>query len=81
MHQAFEPFVELNESTVSHQVDDLALHAAVDREALVEVFPGRVFELLEAERDFFFFAIDLQDHHFDFLSVLQHFAGVVDAAP
>ena len=81
MHQALEAFVELDESTVGDQIDDLALHAAVDREAFVEVLPRRVFELLETERDLFFFAIDLEDHHFDFLSMLQHFAGVVDPAP
>ena len=37
--------------------------------------------LLEAQGDFFFFLVHVEDDHFDFLVKLDHVAGVVDAAP
>src|SRR5579875_1792034 len=56
--------------------DDLS-----DRIALFDGCPGINLGALDGERDLFLFLIYAQYLHFDLLANMQHFAGMVDAAP
>lgn len=81
VHQTLDALFDFDEGTVVDQVDHLALDAGADRELALNVFPRVGGALLQAEGDALAVAIDLDDHHFDFLAHLEHFARVGDAAP
>ena len=81
MDEAFDPFLEFDESTVRHQVDHLAPDPGVDRVAVFDTFPRIVRGLLEAKGDPFAIAVHFDDHDIDFLTHLEHFARVADPTP
>ena len=78
---AFDAFFQLDKCSVGDDADDLAMDLAVDRVLEGDVVPGIPVLLLEAERHAFFLAVDFQNHDFDLVADLDHFAGVIDAAP
>ena len=76
-----DPFLELDERAIGHDVDDFAHDAGGDRVLVGDVFPGAGALLLEAKRDLLAVLVDMQHHHLDLVVDLDHVAGVVDAAP
>src|SRR3569623_2937339 len=81
MDQAFDAFLELDEGAIAHHVDNRPLHAAADRILVGDIFPGTGRLLLEAQRNLFLLAIDMQDLHFDFLIDRHQLRRMADAAP
>ena len=73
MNHPVDSFFEFHEGTVSLHVDDFALVDAVDGVFLFDFVPWVRQHLFHAERDFLLLAIDMQDHHFDFLIDRYHF--------
>ena len=80
--EPFDPLFQLDEGSVAHHVDDRALDDRADG-----IFVGSTDSqglgvlLLQAQGDLFLFAIDVQDHHFDFLVDGHHLRRMADAAP
>ena len=81
VHEAFDAFFQTDKGAVGHEVHDLALHAAADRELVLDLLPGGGFLLLEAQGDLFLVAIDVEDLDLDLLANPNDFAGMVDPAP
>ena len=81
MHETLDAALDLNESTVVGDVGDLAEHAAVLRIAAGDADPRILAELLQAEGDAVLLAVELENLGFDFLTNLNDFARVTDAAP
>ena len=81
MDETFDAFFDLDEGTVGDQIGDFAFDASADGEAVFGFFPRIFLGLFEAEGDAFFVAIDVENLDIDFLSDLDHFAGVAEAAP
>ena len=81
VNEAFDAIFELDERTVGHDVDNFAADTSADGELGFDIVPGAGFFLLQSERDLFLFAIDVQNHDFDFLVDLHHLGWMVDAAP
>ena len=81
VNQAFDARFQFDERPVAHHVDDLTLDLRVDGVLLDHVVPGILFLLFEAKCDFFFFAIDIEDHDLDLLVDADHFRRVPDAFP
>ena len=81
VNQAFDSVFQLDERTVRHDVDHFATNLRADGVFPFDIVPGTLFLLLEAQSDLFFVAIDVKDHHFDFLVDLDHFGWVTNAAP
>jgi len=79
--ETFDAFFDLAECTVREQFGDLAADACADREAGFDVGPWVLGHLLEAEGYALFVAVHFEDKHFERLADVEHFAGVVDAAP
>ena len=81
MYKTFDAFLNFDECSVRHEVDNLALDRRANREAFLDLFPRIVGKLLEAKGDTLAFAIDLDDHHFDLFALLYHLGWVVDTTP
>ena len=81
MHQAFDAFFQLDESTVRHEVDDLPAQAAADRVAVLDAFPRVVRLLLQTQRDAFALAVHVQNHDFELVGDVDHLGRVLDAPP
>ena len=81
MYETFDAFLNFDECSVRHKIDDLALDCRANREAFFDLFPRIVGKLLETKRDAFTLAIDFDDHHFDLFALLHHLGWVVDTAP
>ena len=81
VYQALDPVLELHESAVGHDVDDLALLDALQRVARLDPVPGRGAQLLEAQSDALAVAVDPQHHDLDLLVHLHHLGRMVDAPP
>ena len=77
----FHPRLDLDERAVGDEVNHLAADLGADRELPVDLVPGVLGGLLEAQGYPFLLAVDLDDHDLDLLTLLQHFARVGDAAP
>ena len=79
--EAFDSGSDLDERAVGGEIDHLARNARSDGELIKNVAPGILLGLLETERDALAVAIDIENHDFELLSDLEHFARVLDAAP
>ena len=77
----FDAVFEFHEGTVSHHVHYFSGDTRFDREFVFDTLPRAGRLLLEPERDFFFFAVDVEDHHFDFFLDFDHVRGVIDPSP
>src|SRR5690606_37316817 len=81
MHQALDPFFELAERAVAHDVDHFGLVDRANGVLDLDVLPGAGFLLLQAQGDLFLVLVDRQDANLDLLVDLEHVARVVDPAP
>ena len=79
--EALDARLELDESAVRDEVDDLAVDLGTDRELAVDFVPRVLGGLLKAEGDPLLVAVDLDDHDLELLALLHHLAGVRNAAP
>ena len=81
MDEPLDPFLQLDEGAVGHDVDHLALDLAAGLVAVVDGRPGRRCLLLQAEGDALGLLVELE--HLDLHHVVdgEHLAGVVDAPP
>ena len=73
MNQTFNAGLKLHKRTVVHHVDNFAFVDGVDRVLLFNVVPRVRQQLLEAQANFSFFAVDGENHDFDFLIHRNHF--------
>ena len=81
VHQALDAVFELDERAVAHEVDDFARDAVADRVLLADVIPRRSTLLLDAQRDAFALAVDLENLNLDLVVELDHLRRMVDPAP
>ena len=81
MHQAFDAGLDLNERTVVGQVGDLAEQAGARRVTASDAHPRIFAELLHAQGDAVLLLVELQDLGGHFITNIEHFARVTDAAP
>ncbi len=81
VNQAFNAGFKLHESTVAHHIHHGSLNLGIDRILLNHSVPRILTQLFEAEGDFFFFPIDIQDRHFDFLVNVDHFRWMANSFP
>ena len=81
VHEAFHAVLELHERAVGHEVHDLAADAGALRVLQLDLFPGVLQLLLQAEGNPLLLEVDVQDEHLELLADLHHFARMVDAAP
>jgi hypothetical protein len=81
VHQPLDALLQLHERAVADEVDHAAPHAAVDRELLLDLLPGRGFLLLQAQGDLLLLQIDPQDLHLQLLADPDQIAGMVDPPP
>ena len=81
VHQTLDAVLELDEGTIGHDVDHLALDLLTHGVACLDAVPRRGLLLLDAQGDAVLVAVDLQHDHFQFLVELYHLGGVADAAP
>ncbi len=73
VNKTFDARFEFHERTISHDIDNFALVLGALRVTLFDVVPWIRFHLLDTQRDFFFFAIDIQNLDVDFLIDRNHF--------
>ena len=81
VNQAFDTGFQFDECPVTHHIDDFSLDHRTDGVLLFDVVPGVAFFLLQSQRDFLFFSINLQDFDFDFLIDGDHFGRMADTLP
>ena len=81
MHEAFDAGFDFNERTVVGDVRDLAEETGALRIAAADADPRIFAELLEAEGDAALFLVELENLGGDFLTNLNDFARMADAAP
>lgn len=79
--QTFDALFDFNERAVGHDVDDATLDGGTDRVLGLDFVPRIFGLLLETEGDALLVVVDVEDHHFDFLSDFEHFARVGDTSP
>ena len=78
MDQTFDARFQFHKRTVVHHVDDFAFVDGVDWVLLFDVVPRVWQQLLQAQTDFSFFAVDGQNHDFDLLVHRNHFRWLRD---
>ena len=81
VHQPFNAGFELHKRAVVHDVDHLALQAAFDRIAILDLLPGVRLELLVAQGNLLFGKIDVEDFDLDFVVDVKHFGRMSDSIP
>ena len=81
VHEAFNAGFDFNEGTVVGDVRDLAEEAGALRIAAGDADPRIFAELLETEADAVLVLVELENLGFEFLTNLNDFARVTDAAP
>ncbi len=79
--EAFDALLQLDECTVGHDVDHLALVLAARGVACFDAVPRRSGLLLQAESDALAVEVHAKDLDFQLLLQLDHLRGVVDPAP
>ena len=79
--ESFDAVFEFDKCPIGHDVDDLAGHARIDGELVLDAFPRAGGLLFEAEGDFLFFTVDVEDHHLNFLVDFDHVRGMIDPGP
>src|SRR5690606_35806105 len=81
VNQAFHAFLDLGEAAVIGKVGNTRLDAGTFRVLLHDVVPRILAQLLEAQGDTHFLAVELEYLDFDFLAHFDDFAGMLDALP
>ena len=81
MYETFNAFLNFDECSVRHKIDDLALDCRANRKAFLDPFPRIVGKLLETKRDALTLEIDFEDPIFNLLALLHHLGWVVDTTP
>ena len=81
VHEPLDARLDLDEGTVRHEVDDLALDARADRILRVGVVPGAGQQLLQSERNLARLAVHGEHDDVQLLANLQDVRRVPDAAP
>ena len=81
MDETLNAFLQLNECTVWHHVDDLAVHFGALGILEFDGVPWIAFLLLEAQGDALALLVHVKDHHLDFLALLNDGVRVSHAAP
>ena len=79
VNQTFDARLKFHKCTVVHHVDNLALVDGVDWVFLLDVVPWVRQQLLEAQTNLSFFAVDGKHHDVDFLIHRHHFRWLGDA--
>ena len=79
--EAFDAFFHLHERAVRNEVGDLAFDLLARRETLFDLVPRILLRLLQAEGDALLLLVDVEHDDFEFLTDLEHFARVTEAAP
>ena len=72
MDQTFDAWLQFHKRTVVHHVDDFAGVSRADWELGFDVVPRVRQQLLETKRDFDFFPVDVENHHFEFFVHRHH---------
>src|SRR5438034_8292077 len=81
MDQSFDTILDASKGT---EGCDLRNDACDDLTRCITLFdgcPGVNFRTLDRECDFLFLFVDTEDLYFDLLTDMEHFTGMVDAAP
>jgi hypothetical protein len=81
VHEALDAGFKLDKNTVIGDRRDPALHPRIDRVHFDDGRPGIGLKLLVAERDLFFFAVELEDLYLNVVARLEHLVRVAEAAP
>ena len=81
MDKTFDTFFEPDENAVVHHINDSTFDLGVLRITCFYIFPRTRSFLFEAERNFFVFFIDADNHTFDFLVEMHDFGRMRDPAP
>src|SRR5262249_50610170 len=81
VHQALDPWPELDKGAVGHDVRDFALVPRADGVVLGGVGPGAGGLLLEPQGDPLLLLVHANDEHLDLLVELDHLARLADAVP
>jgi hypothetical protein len=81
VHQAFDTLFDFDEGTVVGQVGDLAEQAGAGRVTAGNADPRIVAQLLHAQGNAVLFGVELEDLGGNFVTDVEHFARVTDAAP
>ena len=81
VNETFDTWFEFDEHSIAHHVDNGTGVLLIDVIPFVHGIPRIGALLLQAERDFLLFAIDIQDHCLDLLIDLHHFGRMSDALP
>ncbi len=76
MYKTFDTWFEFYKRTVVHHIDDFARIDRTDWVFLFDVVPWVRQQLLHTQRDFRFFAVDVENFDFDFLIHGNHFRWV-----
>src|SRR5262249_29973431 len=79
VQEAVDPLLNLDKSAVVGQVADDPGDLCARRVALGDLVPGVGLHLLDAQRDFLLFLVDVQDLHLDLVADRDQLAGVIDA--
>ncbi|MPM23755.1 hypothetical protein SDC9_70229 [bioreactor metagenome] len=80
MDQSVDLVRQFDEGAERGDFGHLASYHIADLVELFDVFPGIVFDLLEAQRNALLFGVDVQNHGFDFIAGAQDFGRIVDLA-
>ncbi len=78
VHEAVDLILQLDERTKAGQLRDLARDQITDFVFLIDVLPGIVAQLFDAETDSLVGLVDVDHFRFDFLVFLKHFARMID---
>ncbi len=81
VNQTLDTVLKLDESSVGHQVDNLASHTSTDRELVASLLPRRFRLLLHAQRNALTLSVDLQDLDLNLIVDRDQFGRMVDPTP
>ena len=79
MEQPVDAGLDFDEGAVVGEVPDLPLDDRSGRVPLGDEFPGIDLGLLDAQRDLVLLGIDVEYDHFDFVTDVDQFTGMVDS--
>src|SRR5262245_60540786 len=80
MAEAFDSLIQLNENSKRRVADDSAANQVSHVMVREELLPDVRLQLLDSERQPMVVTVDVQNHSFDALALLQNFRRVLDAA-
>src|SRR3954464_12201988 len=80
VYEPFDARLELDESAVVGDRDNLTRDACADRILLGDILPRIALELFEPERDALAIPIDVENFDFQLLTDVHHLGGMLNAA-